>query len=92
MNLAHLPDNIQADLYRRCIDSDFDGNRLNAEQVEQIQHKCQHDSAEDLFDEWCNWHGLIGWASTLIETIDALRDAEAESQPQCHSSDDKVFD
>jgi len=34
-------------------------------------------TADDVFDEFCNWHGLIGWGSTLRNAMDA---ANAASQ------------
>ncbi len=30
---------------------------------------------EQLFDEYCNWHGLIGWGPRLIRALDELRSA-----------------
>ncbi len=33
-------------------------------------------SAERAFREWCEWHGFVGWADTLVETLDMLREAE----------------
>ncbi len=32
-------------------------------------------SPELAFEEYCDWHGLIGWGSTLIEVLDAARAA-----------------
>ena len=28
---------------------------------------------EQLFAEYCNWHGLIGWGPRLIKVMDELR-------------------
>lgn len=38
-------------------------------------NKAQYESmsAEDLFTEYCEWHGLGGWGSTLINTLEELR-------------------
>lgn len=33
-------------------------------------------SAEALFDEFCSWHGLLGWGPTLIAVLDNLRKAK----------------
>lgn len=30
-------------------------------------------SADDLFAEYCNWHGLIHWAPTLISALDSIK-------------------
>ncbi len=31
---------------------------------------------EQLFAEYCTWHGLIGWGSQLVSVLDALRQAK----------------
>jgi len=31
---------------------------------------------QELFDEYCNWHGLQGWGDSLWEVIHELKDAE----------------
>ena len=38
-------------------------------------NKAQYESmsSEDLFAEYCEWHGLGGWGSTLINTLEELR-------------------
>lgn len=38
-------------------------------------NKAQYESmnAENLFNEYCEWHGLGGWGSTLINTLEELR-------------------
>lgn len=38
-------------------------------------NKAQYESmsAEDLFHEYCNWNGLIGWGNSLAMTLDELR-------------------
>lgn len=30
---------------------------------------------ESLFDEYCNWQGLIGYGPTLVRVLDELRSA-----------------
>lgn len=30
---------------------------------------------EMFFDEYCRWHGLIGWGDTLLRIADAIRSA-----------------
>lgn len=34
----------------------------------------------EAFDEYCSWHGLIGWGDTLRETIKALEEAEIAAE------------
>lgn len=36
-------------------------------------------SVEQLFDRYCSYNGIIGYASTLIEVLDALRKAKGEN-------------
>ncbi len=33
-------------------------------------------SPEEVFNEYCNWHGLQGWGESLWEVIHELKDAE----------------
>ena len=30
-------------------------------------------SDEDLFSEFCDWHGLIGWGPALIKALDEIK-------------------
>ena len=43
--------------------------RLTDDQISQV-------SADSLFCEYCNWNGLTGWGSSLIEALDSLRACE----------------
>jgi hypothetical protein len=42
------------------------GENLTDEEISQA-------SANYLFCEYCNWNGLTGWGSSLIEILDSLR-------------------
>lgn len=33
-------------------------------------------SGRQLFREYCQWHGLIGWGDMLWATVESLREAE----------------
>lgn len=37
----------------------------------------KHASAAELFDTILDWHGIIGYASTIADTLDNLRSIEA---------------
>lgn len=60
MELKKIPQNIIDDLKERG-HSDKD--------IEQM-------SPERAFHEFCEWNGLVGWASTLRNTLDSLRAAQ----------------
>lgn len=60
MNLKDIPEQI------------VDANRERGHSDEQIQRM----SAEKLFDEFCMWHGLIGWGRTLYQLANQLKEAE----------------
>lgn len=30
---------------------------------------------ETFFDEYCRWHGLIGWGHTLLDVVTKIREA-----------------
>lgn len=36
-------------------------------------------TANQAFDEWCTWHGLVLWGSTLRTVLADLRAAEDEA-------------
>lgn len=36
--------------------------------------------AEQLFDQFCNWNGLLGWSSTLVSVLDHLREVKASTR------------
>lgn len=39
----------------------------------------QHDwefTPIELFDEWLNWHGIVGWTSSITEALDLIRKAD----------------
>lgn len=64
----------------------MDINKIPAHILKDLRERCSDEeikgcSAEYLFDEYCMWHGLIGWGGSLITTLDALRDAEANDVP-----------
>jgi len=35
-------------------------------------------SPAELFQEWCEWNGIIGFAYTILDTVDNLRAAEVK--------------
>jgi len=35
-------------------------------------------SFEEAFEEYCNWHGLIGWSRTLAIVMSSIKNAEKE--------------
>ncbi len=42
-----------------------------------LSHKdIERMTAEELFTEYCNWHGLFGWGDVLINALDQLREAK----------------
>ena len=50
--------------------------------LKDLRENCSDDeikgcSAEYLFNEYCMWHGLLGWGDSLILTLDTLRAAES---------------
>jgi len=56
----NIRDDILQDLKSRGL-SDADISELDAEQ---------------LFDEFCNWNGLMGWGPTLVGVLDHLREVD----------------
>lgn len=42
-------------------------------------HQISAMTADQMFDEYCNWHGLIKWGPTLRYVLDSLRDSEDNS-------------
>lgn len=40
----------------------------------------QESTSEDLFAEYCEWQGFMGWGPRLVLALDALRAAE-DSNP-----------
>lgn len=62
LNLSKIPPYILDDLQ----------SRLNTD--EEIRAM----SADEAFDEWCIWNGIIGWADRLADALDGLREAEEE--------------
>lgn len=77
MKTSTLSGIIQADLYRRLIDDDFDGITLTGKMSQELEKKCKVFNSHELFYEWCAWHGFGSWSNTLESTIDELRNAEA---------------
>jgi hypothetical protein len=49
--------------------------RLGAKDENDTSHDEQISrmSANEMFDEWCNWNGLIDWGPDLRHTLDHLR-------------------
>lgn len=60
LDINQIPSNIVQDLISRGHDH---------ESITQM-------TPAEAFDEYCSWHGLIGWGYTLREAIKALDDAE----------------
>jgi hypothetical protein len=52
----------------------LDALRNRGHSDEQIQKM----SPEDVFDEFCQWEGLLGWGPTLREALDDLRANKAQ--------------
>ena len=52
--------------------SDLRDRGLSDAQLERL-------SADKLFSEYCEWHGLIGWGSDLIRALDILRSIKASA-------------
>lgn len=46
----------------------------------------------ELFEEYCNWHGIIRWSDTLMDTVLALQAAEASGQPALQPADGRAKD
>jgi len=60
MNINKIPDYILDDLRSRGLT-----DRIISKQT-----------PEFLFEEYCNWQGLIGWSDSLITVLDDLREAD----------------
>jgi hypothetical protein len=60
LDIHAIPNHILADLRSRD-NSDEDIKNMTAERA---------------FKEYCQWHGLSTWGSTLIDALDALRQAD----------------
>lgn len=60
MDINKIPEDILSDLRERDLSDD----------------DIKESSPEYLFSEYCDWNGLAGWGSTLIEALDALRAAD----------------
>lgn len=44
------------------------------ERLPSHQHDWEYTPTE-LFDEWLQWHGIIGWTSSILETLDLIKKA-----------------
>jgi hypothetical protein len=58
-------------------------NKIPDHVLRDLRRRCTEEeikgcSAEYLFNEYCEWHGLRRWGDTLLNTIDALREADLE--------------
>ncbi len=40
-----------------------------------INGKLNSMSAQELFDTWLKWHGIIGYTETIMRALDNIRDA-----------------
>ena len=49
--------------------ADLEERDLSHEDIERM-------TAEQLFEEYCCWNGLIGWGDMLINALDQLREAK----------------
>lgn len=47
----------------------FEGRGLSQKEIEEMD-------ADDLFYEYCQWNGLIGWGRHLAARLDELREAK----------------
>ena len=45
-----------------------DHRELSREEIERL-------TPNQIFIEYCEWHGLIGWGSTLITVLDEIRES-----------------
>ena len=65
MNIDKIPDYILGDIRARG-NTDDEIRRMDAETV---------------FNEYCNWHGLINWGRNLWSVAERLRSAESKVKP-----------
>jgi hypothetical protein len=52
--------------------------------LDDLQERCDEEeikgcSAEYLFNEYCEWHGLRGWGEQLLHVLESLKKAEEQS-------------
>lgn len=64
LDINQIPSNIVHDLISRGHDHESIAQMTPAE----------------AFDEYCSWHGLIGWGDTLREAIKALDESEITTE------------
>ena len=69
MKISRIREDI-LDAVRNRFDVEYDDDSQD-QNIEKL-------SAEELFIEYCERHGLIGWGRTLIGVLDSLRMAEQE--------------
>lgn len=66
MKLEHIPQSI------------LDANRQRGHSNEQIERM----SAEKLFVEYCEWHGLVRWGRNLFDLAVTLHRLEQHEMPK----------
>lgn len=68
MKANHIPIYILGDLRERM--------KIESETEEAFMKRLSAMTTEKLFDEYCNWHGLINWGPQLRGALSDLQKAE----------------
>ena len=66
----------------------MDTNQLDDDIMEALEERgfdesdIKRMSTEEAFDEYCNWHGLIGWGYRLHRVHEAISKANSQDRVQ----------
>lgn len=71
-NLDKIPPRILKNLVDTLIE-----NTWSIKTESDARAAMQHMSANELFEMWLNWNGIIGYTEMIVEAIDSLRAAKA---------------
>ena len=71
-NLDKIPPRIPKNLVDTLIE-----NTWSIKTESDARATMQHMSANELFEMWLNWNGIIGYTETIIEAIDSIRAANS---------------
>lgn len=56
----------------------FDFSSQNAEGQALTISRLEKMTDEEMFVQYCEWHGLVNWGKSLLETIQSIRDSKIQ--------------